>query len=112
MIKLIYKYNQVEHIRECWDKECYSNVKFICKSQPGAPVGKTLLANKAVLAASSQTLGCLLSETGEEDVTIIIPESDYNVVKLLLQYIYLGEVITVDKLKNELEAFIIDWVIL
>jgi len=64
------------------------------------------------LAASSQTLGCLLSESGEEDVTIIIPESDYNVVKLLLQYIYLGEVIIVDKLKNELEAFIIDWVIL
>ena len=64
------------------------------------------------MAASSPTLGFILSETGEEDVTIIIPESDYNVVKMLLQYIYHGEVITVDKLKSELETFMLDWVIL
>ena len=52
----------------------------------------------------------MLSDTGEEeDVTIIIPESDFSIVKMLLQYIYSGEVI-VDALTNELEALIKDWV--
>ena len=52
----------------------------------------------------------MLSDTGEEeDVTIIIPESDFSIVKMLLQYIYSGEVI-VDSLSNELEALIKDWV--
>ncbi len=50
----------------------------------------------------------MLSDTGEEeDVTIIIPESDFSIVKMLLQYIYSGEVI-VDSLTQELEALIKD----
>ena len=52
----------------------------------------------------------MLSDSGEEeDVTIIIPESDFSIVKMLLQYIYSGEVI-VDSLTQELEALIKDWV--
>jgi len=51
----------------------------------------------------------MLSDTGDEDVNIIVPENDFQTVEKLLQYIYTGEVI-VSHLKSELESMISDWV--
>jgi len=68
-----------------------------------------LSANKAVLAAGSRKLHLLLSETGDEDVVIIIPESDYETVTLLLEYIYTGEVL-IGSLRDDLESLIAEWV--
>ena len=73
--------------------------------------GQTLSANKAVLAAGSKQLYQLLADTGDEDVTIFVPESDFHAVKLLLQYIYTGEVL-VKNFLTELESLIFDWVLL
>ena len=73
--------------------------------------GQTLSANKAVLAAGSKQLYQLLADTGDEDVTIFVPESDFHTVKLLLQYIYTGEVL-VKNFLTELEPLIFDWVLL
>jgi len=71
--------------------------------------GQTLSANKAVLAAGSKQLCQLLADTGDENVTIFVPESDFYTVKLILQYIYTGEVL-VKNFLNELETLIFDWV--
>lgn len=70
-----------------------------------------LSANKAVLAAASQKLSFLLAETGDDDVTIIIPESDFKTVEILLKYIYSGTFI-VKNFTNDLEELIKDWVII
>ena len=53
----------------------------------------------------------MLADTGDEHVDIIIPdESDFDSIKLLLQYIYTGEVHTIGLLKAKLESLITDWV--
>ena len=102
--------NQVDNIRECYDKECYSNVRFTCKQSSNAgSARKSLFANKAILAAGSKKLHQLLSDTGDEDINIIVPENDFHTVEMLLQYMYTGKV-TVGHLKNELEVLISEWV--
>ncbi len=70
---------------------------------------KSLFANKAILAAGSKKLHQLLSDTGDEDINIIVPENDFHTVEMLLQYMYTGKV-TVGHLKNELEVLISEWV--
>jgi len=85
------------------------NVKFVCKD-PGSLSRGTLFANKAVLATGSKILHQLLSDTGDEDVTIFVPGSDFNTIKMLLQYIYTGQVL-VDGILDELQSWILDWVI-
>ena len=53
----------------------------------------------------------MLADTGDEDVDIIIPESDFDSIKMLLQYIYTGEVIVLGNFaKDDLESLISDWV--
>jgi len=84
-------------------------VQFVCKDS-GVSRG-TLFANKAVLAAGSKTLHQLLSDTGDEDVTIFVPESDFHTIKMLLQYIYSGQVL-VESILDELQSLFLDWVIL
>ncbi len=82
---------------------------FVCKQNSAGYPGKTLFANKAILAAGSKKFRLMLSDTGDEDVNIIVPENDFQTVEKLLQYIYTGEVI-VSHLKSELESMISDWV--
>ena len=81
---------------------------FICKDDPGSST-RALFANKAVLAAGSKTLYQLLSDSGDEDVTIIVPGSDFHTFKMLLQYIYTGQVLA--SILDELQSLILDWVI-
>ena len=83
---------------------------FICKDSDSSE--EALFANKAVLAAASKTLYHLLFDTGDdEDVTILVPESDLHTIKMLLQYIYTGQVL-VNGILNELQSLILDWVII
>jgi len=82
-------------------------VTFICKDSGSSR--RALFGNKAVLAAGSKTLYQLLSETGDEDVTILVPESDFSTIKMLLQYIYTGQVLA--SILDELQSLILDWVI-
>ncbi len=82
---------------------------FICKDSDSSE--EALFANKAVLAAASKTLYQLLYDTGDEDVTILVPESDLHTIKMLLQYIYTGQVL-VNGILNELQSLILDWVII
>lgn len=70
---------------------------------------KLLQANKAVLAAASKKLHLILSDTGDEETIIIVPESDFETIKKLLQYIYTGQVYA-GNLREELESLIIEWV--
>lgn len=101
---------KAQHVRECWEKESYSNVTFTCKAEPGSPK-KCLSANKAVLATASRRLHCMLVDTGDNHVDIIIPECDFDSIKMLLRYIYTGEVLIVGKFaKDDLESLISDWV--
>lgn len=99
-----------EAILECWGNEAYADVVFVCnKGLNGS--GKKLLANKAILAASSKKLASLLSSAGEDEVvTILVPEQDFPTMDKLLRYIYSGEVI-VNQMVDELRAFISEWVI-
>ena len=53
----------------------------------------------------------MLSETGDDEVNILVPERDFQTIKLLLKYIHTGEVFAVSNVKNELEALIDEWVI-
>jgi len=94
---------------ESWGKECYADVTFICKSD-SASSGKCLKANKAVLAAGSRKLQLMLADTGDDDVSIFVPDSDFETTKLLLQYIYTGQVL-VGLDSDVLESLIYDWVI-
>ncbi len=83
---------------------------FVCKSDSRS-THKRLSANKAVLATSSRKLQSMLADTGDEHVDIIVPdESDFDSIKLLLQYIYTGEVHTIGLLKEQLKSLITDWV--
>lgn len=53
----------------------------------------------------------MLEDTGDNDVDIIVPESDFDSIKMLLQYIYTGEVTIVGNFaKDDLESLIRDWV--
>lgn len=53
----------------------------------------------------------MLSETGDDEVNILVPERDFHTIKLLLEYIHTGEVFAVSDVKNELETLIDEWVI-
>lgn len=91
-----------------WGNECYADVTFICKSSSGSS-RKCLRANKAVLAAGSRKLQLMLADTGDEDVHIFVPDSDFKTTKLLLQYIYTGKVL-VGQDRELLESLIYEWV--
>lgn len=97
-----------QSIFDSWDKECYSNVKLIAKDhRQGAGMPKTLLANKVVLAAASKKFANMLADT-EEEVTIIVADHSYSTLKLLLQYIYSGQVL-VQHFPLELQTLIAEW---
>jgi len=106
---IILNHFKAEYVQDCWEKEFHSNVTFVCKDL--GSFGKTLCANKAILAAASPKFHRLLSDTGddEENVTIIVPGNDFHIVKMLLQYIHTGEVL-VNSFLDELESLILDWV--
>ncbi|KAK4009927.1 hypothetical protein OUZ56_019070 [Daphnia magna] len=97
-----------QSITDSWEKECYANVKIFAKHNEPCNLGsKFLSANKCVLAAASQKLAWMLADT-EEDVTIIVAEHDFSTLKLLLQYIYTGEVL-IDNNAQELQTLIAEW---
>ncbi|KAI9558623.1 hypothetical protein GHT06_015411 [Daphnia sinensis] len=97
-----------QSITDSWEKECYANVKIIPKHNEPSNIGsKFLSANKCVLAAASKKLAWMLADT-EEDVTIIVAEHNYTTLKLLLQYIYTGEVL-IDSNAQELQSLISEW---
>ena len=52
----------------------------------------------------------MLADTGDDDVSIFVPDSDFETTKLLLQYIYTGQVL-VGLDSDVLESLIYDWVI-
>lgn len=94
-----------ESILECWGKEGYSNVMFICKKEEHTTSRRIVSANKAVLAASSSKLARLLADAGEADdvTTIMVPDTNFSTMDNLLKYIYSGEIRTnqlTDELKN------------
>ena len=103
-------FGKADQILESWGHECYANVTFISKSS-SASTGKCLKANKAVLAAGSRKLQLLLADTGDEDAHIFVPDSDFETTKLLIQYIYTGEVL-VGQDRDVLESLIFEWVII
>ena len=51
-----------ENIASCWQKECYANVKFICKNHilESGEVN-SLTANKVILATASKRFAALLA---------------------------------------------------
>ena len=92
-----------------WENECYADVVFVCK-QGEKESEKTLTANKAILAASSKMLASLLSDTRDDDMTkILVPETTFQTMDLLLRYIYSGEVLVSNK-NEDLQALIREWV--
>lgn len=97
-----------QSISDSWQKECYSNVRLIAKDckQPNGE-SKFLSANKFILAAASKKFAMMLTDT-DEDVTIIVPDYDFATLKLLLQYVYSGEVF-VDCFTKELCSLIAEW---
>lgn len=82
---------------------------FVCKKLPGQP-RETLSANKAILAAGSRKLALFLADTGDEDVTVMVPDSNFSTLRVLLQYLYSGEVF-VDSMTEELESLMSEWVL-
>jgi hypothetical protein len=98
-----------QSISDSWEKECYSNVRLIAKDskQPNGEF-RFLSANKFILAAASKNFAMMLVDTDEEDVTIIVPDHDFSTLKLLLEYIYSGEVF-VDCFAQELHSLIAEW---
>jgi hypothetical protein len=97
-----------QSISDSWEKECYSNVRLVAKDckQPNGE-SKFLTANKFVLAAASKKFAMMLTDT-DEDVTLIVPDYDFATLKLLLQYVYSGEVF-VDCFTKELCSLIAEW---
>ena len=97
-----------QSISGSWEKECYSNVRLVAKDckQPDGE-SKFLSANKFILAAASKKIAMILTDT-DEDVTIIVPDYDFATLKLLLQYVYCGEVF-VDCFTQELCSLIAEW---
>ena len=101
-----------KQIADCFDKESYANVKFICKTatrgESSATQQQCLLANKFILAAASKKFSNLLAGTDDEEVTILVPDENFSTLKFLLQYIYSGE-IYLNELSEELNLLIDEW---
>lgn len=98
-----------QSISDSWEKECYSNIRLVAKDckQPNGEF-RFLSANKFILAAASKKFAMMLVDTDDEDVTIIVPDHDFATLKLLLQYIYSGEVF-VGCFTQELQSLIAEW---
>ena len=69
-----------------YEKEDYVDVNFVCKN------GKKIVANKIVLSCVSPFLKSLLLEWqgNEEMVTLLLPEVDHSILKLVLDFVYEG----------------------
>jgi hypothetical protein len=66
-------------------KEDYLDVTFICRG------GRKVKANQIVLLSVSPFLKQMFSErNGNQDMIITVPDVDYNVLKLLLNFMYEG----------------------
>ncbi|KAK2716584.1 zinc finger and BTB domain-containing protein 18-like [Artemia franciscana] len=70
----------------CWAKSQYTDVALFCEDG-------VLYAHRIVLASMSPLLAALLADAQANDVTVLLPEVTYEDMKLLLQFIYQGEVI-------------------
>jgi hypothetical protein len=67
------------------DKEDYLDVTFICKG------GRKVKAHQLVLLSVSPFLKKVFSDwNGKQDMIITVPDADYNVLKLLLNFLYEG----------------------
>jgi hypothetical protein len=67
------------------EKEDYLDVTFICKG------GIKVKAHQLVLLSVSPFLKKMFSDwNGNQDIIITVPDADYNVLKLLLNFLYEG----------------------
>jgi hypothetical protein len=80
------------------NKEEYLDVTFVCKG------GRQVKAHKLVLSSVSPFLKQIFSEwkDNQDMVTILIPDIDHNILKLLLDFMYEG---TMKLSRTEFDAF-------
>jgi hypothetical protein len=82
---------------EYLEKEDYLDVTFICKG------GRKVKAHQLVLLCVSPFLKNILSNwNGNQDIMITVPDADYNVLQLLLNFLYEG---TMRLSESEFEEF-------
>jgi hypothetical protein len=68
-----------------FEKEDYFDVTFICKG------GRKVKAHQLVLLSVSPFLRNIFSDwNGNHDIVITVPDADYNILKLLLNFLYEG----------------------
>jgi hypothetical protein len=81
-----------------FEKEDYLDVTFACKG------GRQVRAHKLVLSSVSPFLKQIFSEwkDSQDMVTILVPDIDHNILKLLLDFMYEG---TMKLSKTELNEF-------
>lgn len=111
LVKIVnedHKHCLMSGIRELWNSNCYYDATMVGRYQHGF---SSVSVNKSVLAAVSHKFACLLTNA-EDDVNIIFPDTDIQILKSFANFVYSGQIILNAECSNlafELQSFFSEW---